>query len=89
VADKVVTHLPKSKRMRDLVARVDRDKGRVDFVRRYSDLYGAYTEAEVIYTDDRTVELWGSLTRPTGSGSRSTRRRSTGGTTSRTCTARR
>ena len=59
VADKVVTHLPKSKRMRDLVARVDRDKGRVDFVRRYSDLYGAYTEAEVIYTDDRTVELFG------------------------------
>ncbi len=48
--------------MRDLVARVDRDKGRVDFVRRYSDLYGAYTEAEVIYTDDRTVELWGGLT---------------------------
>ena len=62
VADKVVTHLPKSKRMRDLVTRVDRDKGRVDFVRRYSDLYGAYTEAEVIYTDDRTIELWGSLT---------------------------
>jgi alcohol-forming fatty acyl-CoA reductase len=61
VADKVVTHLPKSKRMRDLVARVDRDKGRVDFIRRYSDLYGAYTEAEVIYTDDRTVELFSSL----------------------------
>ena len=38
VADKVVTHLPKSKRMRDLVTRVDRDKGRVEFVRRYSDL---------------------------------------------------
>jgi fatty acyl-CoA reductase len=62
VADRVVTHLPKSKKMRDLVARVDRDKGRVDFVRRYSDLYGAYTEAEVIYTDDRTLELFGSLT---------------------------
>jgi alcohol-forming fatty acyl-CoA reductase len=63
IADKVVTHLPKSKKMRDLVSRVDRDKGRVEFVRRYSDLYGAYTEAEVIYTDDRTVELFGSLTR--------------------------
>ncbi len=62
VADKVVTHLPKSKKMRDLVGRLDRDKGRVDFIRRYSDLYGAYTEAEVIYTDDRTVELFGSLT---------------------------
>ncbi len=63
LADKVVTHLPKSKKMRDLVGRVDRDKGRVDFVRRYADLYGAYTEAEVIYTDDRTVELIGSLTK--------------------------
>jgi fatty acyl-CoA reductase len=63
LADKVVTHLPKSKKMRDLVARVDRDKGRVDFVRRYSDLYGAYTEAEVIYTDDRTLELFRSLSK--------------------------
>jgi HAD superfamily hydrolase (TIGR01490 family) len=63
VADKVVSHLPKSKKMRDLVARVDRDKGRVEFVRRYSDLYGAYTEAEVIYTDDRTLELFRSLSK--------------------------
>ena len=63
LADKVVTHLPKSKKMRDLVARVDRDKGRVDFVRRYSDLYGAYTEAEVIYTDDRTLELFRHLSK--------------------------
>ncbi|HEX7463949.1 MAG TPA: HAD-IB family hydrolase, partial [Actinomycetota bacterium] len=62
-ADKVVSHLPKSKKMRDLVARVDRDKGRVEFIRRYSDLYGAYTEAEVIYTDDRTLELFGSLSK--------------------------
>jgi HAD superfamily hydrolase (TIGR01490 family) len=60
-ADKVVTHLPKSKRMRDLVSRVDRDKARVEFVRRYSDLYGAYTEAEVIYTDDRMLALFEAL----------------------------
>jgi fatty acyl-CoA reductase len=61
VAEQVVTHLPKSKRMRDLVSRVDRDKSRVDFVKRYSDLYGAYTEAEVIYTDDRMLALSQSL----------------------------
>jgi alcohol-forming fatty acyl-CoA reductase len=61
VAEKVVTHLPKSKTMRDAVARVDRDKARVDFVKRYSDLYGAYTEAEVIYTDDRMLELFRSM----------------------------
>jgi fatty acyl-CoA reductase len=60
-AEQVVTHLPKSKRMRDLVSRVDRDKARVDFVKRYSDLYGAYTEAEVIYTDDRMLALSQSL----------------------------
>ena len=62
VAEKIVTHLPKSKRMRDLVDRVDRDKARVEFVKRYSDLYGAYTEAEVIYTDDRMLALSDSLT---------------------------
>jgi HAD superfamily hydrolase (TIGR01490 family) len=61
VAEEVVTHLPKSKAMRDAVARVDRDKARVEFVKRYSDLYGAYTEAEVIYTDDRMLALWQSL----------------------------
>jgi fatty acyl-CoA reductase len=63
LADKVVSHLPKSKRMRDLVARVDRDRGRIEFVRRYSDLYMPYTKAEVIYTDDRTLELFGSLSK--------------------------
>jgi HAD superfamily hydrolase (TIGR01490 family) len=61
VAEQVVTHLPKSKTMRDAVARVDRDQARVDFVRRYADLYGAYTEAEVIYTDDRMLALWETL----------------------------
>jgi alcohol-forming fatty acyl-CoA reductase len=63
LADKVVTHLPKSKKMRELVGRLDRDKGRVEFIRRYADLYGAYTEAEVIYTDDRTIGLYRSLSK--------------------------
>ena len=61
IAEKVVTHLPKSKAMRDAVRRVDRDKARVDFVKRYSDLYGMYTETEVVYTDDRTLALFESL----------------------------
>jgi fatty acyl-CoA reductase len=60
-AEEVVTHLPKSKGMREAVRRVDRDKARVDFVHRYSDLYGAYTEAEVIYTDDVAMALFTSL----------------------------
>jgi fatty acyl-CoA reductase len=62
LAEKVVTHLPKSKAMRSAVARVDRDQARVDFVKRYSDLYGMYTETEVVYTDDRVLALWRSLT---------------------------
>jgi phosphoserine phosphatase len=63
VAERVVTHLPKSKGMRDAVRRVDRDKARVEFVKRYSDLYGMYTETEVVYTDDRTLALFESLTK--------------------------
>ncbi|MGQ0669137.1 MAG: HAD-IB family hydrolase [Actinomycetota bacterium] len=60
-ADWVARHFPKSNAMRELVKRVDRDKARLEFVRRYADLYGAYTEAEVIYTDDRMLELFRSL----------------------------
>jgi HAD superfamily hydrolase (TIGR01490 family) len=47
--------------MRDAVNRVDRDKARVDFIERYSDLYGMYTETEVVYTDSRVQSLWRSL----------------------------
>jgi alcohol-forming fatty acyl-CoA reductase len=60
-ADRIVSHLPRSSRVRDLVRRVDREKARLEFVRRYADLYGAYTEAEVIYTDGRALELYQSL----------------------------
>jgi HAD superfamily hydrolase (TIGR01490 family) len=60
-ADKVVDRLPRSPRLRGAVRRLDRARGQVEFIRRYADLYGAYTEAEVIYTDDRTAELYGSL----------------------------
>jgi alcohol-forming fatty acyl-CoA reductase len=60
-ADRVVRLMPRSSRTRDLVRRVDRERGRLEFVRRYSDLYGAYTEAEVIYTDERALALHRSL----------------------------
>ena len=59
--DRVVTRLPRSRRTRDLVRKVDRERGRLEFVRRYADLYGAYTEIEVIYTDDRALALHRSL----------------------------
>jgi HAD superfamily hydrolase (TIGR01490 family) len=59
--DRVVSHLPRSTRVRDWVRQLDRTRGRVEFVRRYADLYGSYTEIEVIYTDDRALELFRSL----------------------------
>ncbi len=74
IAEQVVTHLPKSKTMRDAVTRVDRDRARVDFIERYSDLYGMYTETEVVYTDARVVGLWESLTHE-GQGALPVRRR--------------
>lgn len=61
IAEQVVTHLPKSKAMRDAVTRLDRDKARVEFIQRYSDLYGMYTETEVVYTDDRTLALFEAM----------------------------
>jgi alcohol-forming fatty acyl-CoA reductase len=61
MADRVVTRLPRSGRVRKMVRRVDRERGRLEFVRRYADLYGAYVEAEVIYTDDKLLELYRSL----------------------------
>jgi fatty acyl-CoA reductase len=60
-ADRAVSRLPRSNRVREMVRRVDRERGRLDFVRRYADLYGAYVEIEVIYTDDRIVALFESL----------------------------
>jgi HAD superfamily hydrolase (TIGR01490 family) len=59
--DRVVSHLPRSNRVRDWVRQLDRTRGRLEFVRRYADLYGAYTEIEVIYTDDRTLALYQAL----------------------------
>jgi HAD superfamily hydrolase (TIGR01490 family) len=60
--DRVVTRLPRSDRVRKLVRQVDRERGRLEFVRRYADLYGAYVEIEVIYTDSETMALFDSLT---------------------------
>ena len=60
-ADKVVRRLPRSSRVRRWAQELDRQRSRLDFVRHYAGLYGHYVEAEVIYTDDRTLELWRSL----------------------------
>jgi alcohol-forming fatty acyl-CoA reductase len=61
VADKAVTRLPRSSRTRDLMTKIHRERRRVEFMRRYADLYGAYVEAEVLYTDERAAALHATL----------------------------
>lgn len=60
-ADRVVGRLGRNARARDAARRVDRLRGRLDFVKRYANLYGSYVEVEAIYTDARARELYGSL----------------------------
>jgi alcohol-forming fatty acyl-CoA reductase len=61
LADKVIDRLPRSDRTRDLVSKAHKTRREVEFIRRYADLFGKYTEAEVIYVDDATIALHHSL----------------------------
>jgi HAD superfamily hydrolase (TIGR01490 family) len=60
-ADRAARLLPRTPGARELAERIDRRRRWVDFLRRYSDLYGAYTQAEVVYTDDKIMALYESL----------------------------
>ncbi|HVU61841.1 MAG TPA: HAD-IB family hydrolase [Mycobacteriales bacterium] len=60
-ADRVVTSLPRSNRTRGWAKSLDRQKGRLDFLRRYFDLYQPYTEAALHFTDAATYELHSAL----------------------------
>lgn len=60
-AEEALLRLPGSERTRDWQRRLHRRQRDLDFLRRYSDLYGAYVEIEVIYTDDRTLALHRAL----------------------------
>lgn len=61
VADNAVSKLPRSERVREWITKVHRERRRIEFMRRYADLYGAYTEAEVIYTTERSRALHDQL----------------------------
>jgi HAD superfamily hydrolase (TIGR01490 family) len=56
-ADRVVTSLPRSAKTRDWARRLDRQRGRLEFLRRYFDLYRPYTDAELHFTDGSTLAL--------------------------------
>src|SRR4051794_22548970 len=60
-ADRVVSSLPRSDRTRDWARSLDRQKRRIDFLRRYFDLYRPYAESELQFTDANTLALYRSL----------------------------
>jgi HAD superfamily hydrolase (TIGR01490 family) len=60
-AERGVLRLPRGGFAREVARRVDRLRGRFDFVARYAGLYGPYTDAAVIYTDERARALHETL----------------------------
>jgi alcohol-forming fatty acyl-CoA reductase len=60
-AERIVGRLPRNAAAREASRRVDRLRGRLDFVKRYAGLYGSYVEVEAIYTDQRALALFESL----------------------------
>lgn len=57
LAEKALLRIPAGTRSREWMTRVHREQRQLEFLRRYADLYGVYTEAEVIYTDQRLLAL--------------------------------
>src|SRR5690349_11557130 len=61
VADYAVGHLPRSDRSRDLARKLHQQGRRLEFLRRYLDLYMEYATAELRFSDKRTLALFESL----------------------------
>jgi alcohol-forming fatty acyl-CoA reductase len=57
LADKVIGALPRGPKVRSAALKLDRQRAQLDFLRRYFDLYRAYTAAEVVYLDEGTTAL--------------------------------
>jgi alcohol-forming fatty acyl-CoA reductase len=57
LAERALKRMPSSQRTQDWMSTVLRQQTDLEFLRRYSDLYEAYTQAEVIYDDSRTHAL--------------------------------
>jgi alcohol-forming fatty acyl-CoA reductase len=60
-ADRVITSLPRSARTRDWARSLERQGRRLDFLRRYFDLYRPYVDAELHFSDSATLALHRSL----------------------------
>lgn len=61
VADYVLGHVPRSDRTRELARKLDQQGRRLEFLRRYLDLYHEYTQAELEFSDRATMALLRSL----------------------------
>jgi fatty acyl-CoA reductase len=61
VADYVVGHAPRSDRARDLARKLHQQGRRLEFLRRYLDLYMEYATAELRFSDQQTMALFESL----------------------------
>jgi fatty acyl-CoA reductase len=60
-AQRTLLSTPAGARTRRWQDDLTRERDKLDFLRRYADLYGVYTEAEVLYTDSRLLALHRSL----------------------------
>ncbi len=60
-AQQALLSVPANGRSRRWQDDLTRERDKVDFLRRYADLYGVYTEAEVLYTDAKLLALHRSL----------------------------
>jgi HAD superfamily hydrolase (TIGR01490 family) len=61
IADQVITHVPRSERVRKYARELDVQKRRLDFLRRYMDLYAEYAQAELQFIDDNVLALHNAL----------------------------
>lgn len=61
LADKVLDLAPRSARVRQISRDLDRQKDRLDFLRKHMDLYRSYTQVELRFSDDQTMSLHNAL----------------------------
>ena len=61
VADYAVGHAPRSDRARDLARKLHQQGRRLEFLRRYLNLYMEYATAELRFSDKQTMALFDSL----------------------------
>ena len=61
VADYMVTHAPRHDRTREVARQLETQRRRLEFLRRYLDLYWEYSQAELTFSDVETMGLFERL----------------------------